>query len=146
MLKFYLLDKRAAWLWIVVVKCSITKNKSGFLSASDSELLPLCGMKFLFYSSHSFPIFAWGMCRVLALCHGGTTNRRYSISKGICQVRDRSKALQGMTAGCAYRPHKTFLSVFSSLPSLASQLYICISESSRRHLNHISTTLYLHGI
>lgn len=99
-----------------------------FFSASDCELLP-------FYLSHCFPIFAWGLCMVLASRHWGTTNRRYSASKGICQVRDRSKALQGMTAGSTCRPHKTFLSVFSSLPLFIfastpacprfSPLYLC---------------------
>lgn len=31
-LKFYLLYNRTTWVWIVVVKCPITKNKSGFFS------------------------------------------------------------------------------------------------------------------
>lgn len=90
-----------------------------------------------------FPIFALDMCVVLALCHGCTTT-----CKGAFQVRDTIKALQGMTAGCMWRPHKKFLyslSLQQFQPALASHLYICVSEPRRRHLNHISPTLYLHG-
>lgn len=95
------INEQTSWVWVVAVKCSITKNNSGSFSASHSELPPLCSMKFLFYVFHSFPIFAWGICMILALCHEGTTNKRYSKSKGNCHVRDRSKVLQGMTPGCS---------------------------------------------
>lgn len=123
---------------IVAVKCSITEK---YFSVSDCELLP-------FYSSHSFPIVAWGMCTVLAWCHGGTTNRRYNTSKSICQVRDRSKALQGMTAGCTYRPHKTFclfLSVslwFASAPACPrfSPLYLCFRAQPQALKSHFNNS------
>lgn len=127
-------------MWVAGVKCSITKNNSGSFSASHSDLLTLCSMKFPFYLSHSFPVFAWGMCMVLALCHEGTTNKRYSKSKGNCQVRDRSKVLQGMTSGCSLPTTghmKIFclsflfclsLFVFASAPTClhSSPSYLCI--------------------
>lgn len=72
------------------------------------------------------------MCIVMVLCHGGTANRRYSTSKGNCQVQDkRGKALQGMTAGCTHRPHKTVLFIFSS---------VCFSLCSHQS-EHVSLLL-----
>lgn len=112
------------WVQAVVVKSSITKNKSISNSLKKTT--------WSFFPTQSFPIFAWGMCIVMVLCHGGTANRRYSTSKGNCQVQDkRGKALQGMTAGCTHRPHKTVLFIFSS---------VCFSLCSHQS-EHVSLLL-----
>ena len=99
---------------IVVVKCSITKNKS----RSHSELLPLYWMKSTFYPSHSYP----SLRMVLALCHGGTAKRRFDTCKGICQVRDRSEGwLWVVRSGhirhfCQSFPPCLSVSAFASVP------------------------------
>lgn len=104
-----------------------------------------------------FTAVAWGVYIVLAWCHGSKTNRRCNTGKSICQVRDRSKALQGMTAGCTYRPHKTFyffcLSLTLSLRSVRMSTILPWSSPSdvwflaqlQALKSHLSVSASLHA-
>lgn len=75
---------------------------------------------------------------ILALCHKGTTNKRYSKSKGNCQARDRSEVLQGMTPGCSLCTTGHIKTLFLSFPFLSISLCYCISTSKPSLLYFIS--------